>query len=52
MVPAILCHEAGKLRNGLDLAIKATALIFSLKSHVVRKREIYSKEKFKDKENI
>ena len=36
---ALLCHEAGKLRNGLDLAVKATAFILSLKTHVVRKRE-------------
>ena len=47
-----LCHEAGKLRNGLDLAVKATTLIFSLKTHVVRKREIYSKERFKDEEHL
>ena len=42
-------HEAGKLRNGLDLPGKATALILlillsNLKARVVRKREIYSKE--------
>ena len=47
-----LCHEAGKLRNGLDLAVKATTFILFLKTHVVRKRETYSKERFKDKENL
>ena len=46
-----------KLRNGLDSAIKATALILfillsKLKTHVVRKRKRYSKERFKDEENI
>ena len=46
-----------KLRNGLHLAGKATALVLlrllgKLKTHVVRKREIYSKERFKDKENF
>ena len=45
------------MRNGLDLAGKATALVLlrllgKLKTHVFRKREIYSKERFKDKENF
>ena len=57
MLQLYFCHEAGKLRNELDPAIKATALILSillskLKTHVVRKREIYSKERLKDKENL
>ena len=52
MALGYLCHEAGKLRNGLDPAIKAMTLILSLKTHVVTKREIYSKERFKDKENL
>ena len=41
----------GKLRNGLDLIIKDMDLILSIKTHVVIKREIYSKEIFKDGEN-
>ena len=45
-----------KLRNGLDPAIKATTLILSillskLKTQVVRKRNIYSKGRFKDEKN-
>ena len=47
-----LSHEAGKIRNGLIPAVKATLLVLSLKTHVVRKREIYSKERFKDEENL
>ena len=43
-----------KLRNGLDLAGKATALVLlrllgKLKTRVFRKREIYNKERFKDR---
>ena len=30
MALAILCHEAGKLRNGLDLAIKAMTFHIAL----------------------
>ena len=47
-----LSHEAGKLRNGLIPAVKATVLVLSLKTHVVRKRERYSKDRFKDEENL
>ena len=52
-----LCHEVGKLRDGMDSAGKATALILpillgKLKTHMVRKREIYFKERFNDKENL
>ena len=54
MAPAVLCHKAGKLRNGLDLAVRAMVLhiAYKLKAHVVRKTEINSKERFKDKENF
>ena len=40
------------MRNGLDLAVKATALILSINIHVIREREIESKERFKDEENL
>ena len=52
MATASTSVEAGKLRNGLIPTIKAIVLVLSLKTHVVRKREIYSKERFKDEENL
>ena len=46
--------EAGKLKNGLNPIIKATTsnlsiLLSKLKTHVARKKEIYSKERYKDR---
>ena len=54
MAPAVLCHEGGKLRNGLDLPSKPrlSILLSKLKAHVVRKRETYSKERLKEEENL
>ena len=46
-----------RLRNGLDPGIKATALILAislskLKTHVVRKREIYCKDRFRQRKPL